>query len=451
MCKLFDIFTRFSVGLVYLMYRAFERVALFKPVTSRPANSERYIICQSKRSDSMPIQQYLFSLNKRMCHIWPGVSHSNIDIQEVVPYDILRQDDPFFRYIYNSNMSIGEQQIIGLVKIQTFARNTELRETRQADIRKMCLEKWQIPDELRTAPDKTEKPLARFQSLTKDNIADYQLEPVHLTSKLLHEKIKSVFDYRCVIAGAELQFYVISLGRSHVFQWDGKSAGKWLKVDVKLELPKDTILEVEFVQELRGEGKGQRRVMAMHVVDALFICNTDVRQLHYSERIEKAKKFVKAISRPTRSDLAPIRVKEPVRFEQVETLFPSLQMKMIKGSGQIRKLCYCCHEDEEHSRYILPAGLLLIRIVNEPWMMAMSRSQNRKYYYHTVTHNSLFETPKESISSYIQCKKSRIFWQWNDSVKLIDDQQSDKHAAVTETVSKDHLIHFVHEKLGRPS
>jgi len=40
-CKLFDIFTRFTVGLVYLMYRAFERVALFKPVTSRPANSER--------------------------------------------------------------------------------------------------------------------------------------------------------------------------------------------------------------------------------------------------------------------------------------------------------------------------------------------------------------------------------------------------------------------------
>jgi len=52
----------------------------------------------------MPIQRYLFSLNKRMCHIWPGISHSNIDIQEVVPYDILRQDEPFFQYIYNSNM-----------------------------------------------------------------------------------------------------------------------------------------------------------------------------------------------------------------------------------------------------------------------------------------------------------------------------------------------------------
>ena len=41
----------------------------------------------------------------------------------------------------------------------------------------------------------------------------------------------------------------------------------------------------------------------------------------FASRVEKAKKFVKAISRPTRSDLAPIRVKEPVRFEQVETIF----------------------------------------------------------------------------------------------------------------------------------
>ena len=46
---MFDLFTTFSVGLVYLMYRAFDELYVFKPVTSRPANSERYgnyIHCQ---------------------------------------------------------------------------------------------------------------------------------------------------------------------------------------------------------------------------------------------------------------------------------------------------------------------------------------------------------------------------------------------------------------------
>ena len=41
MCKVFDLFTAFSVGLVYLMYRVFDELYVFKPVTSRPANSER--------------------------------------------------------------------------------------------------------------------------------------------------------------------------------------------------------------------------------------------------------------------------------------------------------------------------------------------------------------------------------------------------------------------------
>ena len=43
MCKLFDLFTPYSVGLVYLMYRIFDKVSIFKPVTSRPANSERFV------------------------------------------------------------------------------------------------------------------------------------------------------------------------------------------------------------------------------------------------------------------------------------------------------------------------------------------------------------------------------------------------------------------------
>lgn len=39
---MFDLFTPFSVGLVYLMYRVFDELYVFKPVTSWPANSERY-------------------------------------------------------------------------------------------------------------------------------------------------------------------------------------------------------------------------------------------------------------------------------------------------------------------------------------------------------------------------------------------------------------------------
>ena len=59
----------------------------------------------------------------------------------------------------------------------------------------------------------------------------------------------------------------------------------------------------------------------MHIFDALFLGETDVRQFHFMERLEKARKFVRAINRSTRIDLAQIRVKEPIRLEQIESVF----------------------------------------------------------------------------------------------------------------------------------
>jgi cap1 methyltransferase len=40
-CKLFDVFTPVTVALVYCLYRHYDRIAIVKPHTSRPANSER--------------------------------------------------------------------------------------------------------------------------------------------------------------------------------------------------------------------------------------------------------------------------------------------------------------------------------------------------------------------------------------------------------------------------
>jgi hypothetical protein len=43
-CKMFDIFTYFSIQLIYLISLLYENIYIIKPVTSRPANSEKYIV-----------------------------------------------------------------------------------------------------------------------------------------------------------------------------------------------------------------------------------------------------------------------------------------------------------------------------------------------------------------------------------------------------------------------
>lgn len=55
-----------SVGLVYLMYRAFESVCIQKPNTSRPANSERYLVCKGKRKGADSIAQFMLEINARL-------------------------------------------------------------------------------------------------------------------------------------------------------------------------------------------------------------------------------------------------------------------------------------------------------------------------------------------------------------------------------------------------
>lgn len=46
--KCFDTVTAISAQTIYLLSLVFEHVVMFKPVTSRPANSERYIVCLNK-------------------------------------------------------------------------------------------------------------------------------------------------------------------------------------------------------------------------------------------------------------------------------------------------------------------------------------------------------------------------------------------------------------------
>ena len=45
--KVFDIFNLMTIQVIYLLYNTFEDVYLYKPHTSRSANSEKYIVCKN--------------------------------------------------------------------------------------------------------------------------------------------------------------------------------------------------------------------------------------------------------------------------------------------------------------------------------------------------------------------------------------------------------------------
>lgn len=71
-----------------------------KPNTSRPANSERYLLCKWRRKNVDGIAKYLFKINKKLFN-YPK-NHS-MDINEIVPMEIMQEDQKFMNYFKDSN------------------------------------------------------------------------------------------------------------------------------------------------------------------------------------------------------------------------------------------------------------------------------------------------------------------------------------------------------------
>ncbi|KAK2113877.1 Cap-specific mRNA (nucleoside-2'-O-)-methyltransferase 1 [Saguinus oedipus] len=94
-CKTFDLFTPFSVGLVYVLYFRFERVCLFKPITSRPANSERYVVCKGLKVGIDDVRDYLFAVNIKLNQL----RNTDSDVNLVVPLEVIKGDHEFTDYM----------------------------------------------------------------------------------------------------------------------------------------------------------------------------------------------------------------------------------------------------------------------------------------------------------------------------------------------------------------
>ncbi|KAL6060970.1 Cap-specific mRNA (nucleoside-2'-O-)-methyltransferase 1 [Balamuthia mandrillaris] len=156
-CKLFDVFTTFTAELLYILYQHFEQFSLIKPFASRPANSERYIVCKGlKQFRPMPVMNYLFSVNERFKHVkskqtQPSTTKSSEIAPEeeeafhILPFEQLPSE--FVAYVKGSNESIAERQIEALERLIKYCEDPYFPEIDQLDVKERCLREWDIPDE----------------------------------------------------------------------------------------------------------------------------------------------------------------------------------------------------------------------------------------------------------------------------------------------------------------
>jgi hypothetical protein len=103
-CKMFDTFNISSVKLLYFICFFYDEVYLNKPLTSRPANSEKYIIAKNFKGIDQDYLNFLYDVIK----YWKNIDNPN-DIMDIFDDNI---PEYFIKSINEYNKINSKQQIV---------------------------------------------------------------------------------------------------------------------------------------------------------------------------------------------------------------------------------------------------------------------------------------------------------------------------------------------------
>lgn len=151
--KIFDVFHKATVDILYILSYYYNKVSIMKPYTSRIANSEKYVICQGfKISNSTQIIQ-------QFANIFHSIQSSTTSmgsggVASLLPFE---HDLYFLNKIEEMNAMVSFQQIENItstLSIITNHRNAEkLEQYKRANVNK-CIawcEKYDIPHNVNNA------------------------------------------------------------------------------------------------------------------------------------------------------------------------------------------------------------------------------------------------------------------------------------------------------------
>ncbi|KAJ6239170.1 cap-specific mRNA (nucleoside-2'-o-)-methyltransferase 1 [Anaeramoeba flamelloides] len=146
-CKVFDLLHPFTVGLLYILSANFEKFSIVKPYSSRPANSEKYIVCQGLvERFPQDVLDYLFKINDRMNS--SDLKNNNLHLQALVDESNF-QNNGFLRFIQNTNIRLVERQIGFLANFVQALKNSSIQKHYdQVLMKEICLTRWNIPFEI---------------------------------------------------------------------------------------------------------------------------------------------------------------------------------------------------------------------------------------------------------------------------------------------------------------
>lgn len=141
--KVFDIFTETSINLLYLLNLIYSEVYIYKPKTSRPTNSEKYIICKNFKLNNSLKDDLL----KKLYELSSELNSQKNKYNSFILFNNI--PDLFIKNIKQMNMFLLENQCnhlskaIDLCEDKTFIENYEYELGKSLDKRKKVFKEWE--------------------------------------------------------------------------------------------------------------------------------------------------------------------------------------------------------------------------------------------------------------------------------------------------------------------
>jgi len=125
--KFFDTFTKLSLDLLFLLSNLYNRVYFVKPNTSRPANSEKYVVCKGFRlASSEDLVKKFYKILTSMTLVPDGNADANANADAIQLVSLFDFDLPyiFINKVEEINAIYGQQQIENIVSTLNLIDNT---------------------------------------------------------------------------------------------------------------------------------------------------------------------------------------------------------------------------------------------------------------------------------------------------------------------------------------
>ena len=120
--KVFDILTETSINLIYLLFLCYKKVYIYKPKTSRPTNSEKYVICKYFKDDEINRNIVLNKLQKLSIDI----SKANSKFVSFQLFSVIPEE--FIKKISYINTSLLDKQCLHLENAIEFCNDPKFIE-----------------------------------------------------------------------------------------------------------------------------------------------------------------------------------------------------------------------------------------------------------------------------------------------------------------------------------